>query len=262
MLSEILNNTVISYRDQTAAQKAAALYQGCINIDLRNSKGTKPLEDLLARYELAHWPIVNRTQQFRTFYLLGNAIRELRLDALISVTAHLDYHNSERYILYIGQPSFGVETLVLRGRYRSPFFRILHRYKLYIYRCALLLGANVAAADIVNDIVTFEAKLAYISEPPTEIRNPQSVYNLMSLKMLEGAIPEIRWVYFLNIVLRDVGVSLDLDDHVVVMHPLYLKRLSRLLKEVSRRVIGNICIEIQQINIRTGPRRGGPVAKD
>ncbi|KAH7956559.1 hypothetical protein HPB52_010633 [Rhipicephalus sanguineus] len=189
-ISEILNNTVISYRDQTAAQKAAALYQGCINI-------------------------------------------ELRLDALVSVTAHLDYHNSERYILYIGQPSFGVETLVLRGRYRTPFFRILHRYKLYIYRCALLLGANVAAADIVNDIVNFEAKLAYISEPPTEVRNPQSVYNLMSLKMLEGAIPEIRWVYFLNIVLRDVGVSLDLDDHVVVMHPLYLKRLSRLLKEVS-----------------------------
>ncbi|XP_049271035.1 neprilysin-1-like [Rhipicephalus sanguineus] len=162
-ISEILNNTVISYRDQTAAQKAAALYQGCINIDLRNSKGTKPLEDLLARYELAHWPIVNRTQQFRTFHLLGNAIRELRLDALVSVTAHLDYHNSERYILYIGQPSFGVETLVLRGRYRTPFFRILHRYKLYIYRCALLLGANVAAADIVNDIVNFEAKLAYVS---------------------------------------------------------------------------------------------------
>ncbi|XP_077510151.1 neprilysin-1-like isoform X1 [Amblyomma americanum] len=171
--------------------------------------------------------------------MLGNAVRDLRLDALISVSAQLDYHNSERYILYIGQPSFGVETAVLRGRYRTPFFRILHRYKLYIYRCALLLGANVAAADIVNDIVSFEAKLAAISEPPTVVRNPQSVYNLMSLKMLEGAIPEIRWVYFLNIVLKDVGVSLDLDDHVVVMHPLYLKRLSRLLKEVPSSTVAN-----------------------
>lgn len=238
-VSEILNNTVISYRDQTAAQKAAALYQGCINIDLRNSKGTKPLEDLLAHYELPHWPVVNRTQQFRVFFMLGNAVRDLRLDALVSVSAQLDYHNSERYILYIGQPSFGVETAVLRGRYRTPFFRILHRYKLYIYRCALLLGANVAAADIVNDIVSFEAQLAAISEPPTVVRNPQSVYNLMSLKMLEGAIPEIRWVYFLNIVLKDVGVSLDLDDHVVVMHPLYLKRLSRLLKEVPSSTVAN-----------------------
>ncbi|KAK8784989.1 hypothetical protein V5799_008648 [Amblyomma americanum] len=233
-----------------------------VSADLRNSKGTKPLEDLLAHYELPHWPVVNRTQQFRVFYMLGNAVRDLRLDALISVSAQLDYHNSERYILYemkplertrlllgahseeicptqIGQPSFGVETAVLRGRYRTPFFRILHRYKLYIYRCALLLGANVAAADIVNDIVSFEAKLAAISEPPTVVRNPQSVYNLMSLKMLEGAIPEIRWVYFLNIVLKDVGVSLDLDDHVVVMHPLYLKRLSRLLKEVPSSTVAN-----------------------
>ncbi|KAK8784995.1 hypothetical protein V5799_008654, partial [Amblyomma americanum] len=68
--------------------------------DLRNSKGTKPLEDLLAHYELPHWPVVNRTQQFRVFYMLGNAVRDLRLDALISVSAQLDYHNSERYILY------------------------------------------------------------------------------------------------------------------------------------------------------------------
>ncbi|CAN8015641.1 unnamed protein product [Ixodes persulcatus] len=240
-ISEILNNTVISYRGQTAAQKSSALYQGCINIGkyLRNSKGTKPLEDLLARYDMPHWPVVNRTTNFRVFYLLGNTIRDLGIDALISVKVDLDYHNSERYILYIGQPTFGVEPLVLRGKFKSPFFRILHRYKMYIHRCAMLLGANVAAPEIVNEIVSFEAKLASIAEPPNVMRNPRSMYNLMSLKMLESAIPEIRWTYFLNIILRDVGVSLDLDDHVVVMHPLYLKRLSRLIKGVPSSTVAN-----------------------
>ncbi|KAK8763633.1 hypothetical protein V5799_033759 [Amblyomma americanum] len=159
-ISDILNNTVISYRDQTATQKASALYQGCINIgevfqsqcatllelvlDLRNSKGTKPVEDLLQFFELANWPMLNRTAQFRTFFILGNIIRELGLDAIISVRVGLDYHNSDRYLIYIP------------------------------------------------------------------------------------------WSYFINVIVRDVGVSMDLTDHVVVLNPLYLKRLSRLLKEVPR----------------------------
>ncbi|XP_064460099.1 neprilysin-1-like isoform X2 [Ornithodoros turicata] len=238
-IGEILNNTVISYRDQTAMQKAAALYQGCINVDLRNSKGTKPLEDLLKHFDIPHWPILNRTAQFRTFYLLGNIIREVGLDAIMSVRVGMDYHNSDRYIVYVGQPSFGVEPMVLHGRFRSPFFRILHRYKLYIYRCALLLGANVAAADVVNRIVGFETRLSAIAEPADTVNNPRRIYNLMSLRTLEGAIPEIRWTYFLNIILKDVGVSLDLDDHIVVMHPLYLKRLSRLLKETPSTAVAN-----------------------
>ncbi|XP_075744228.1 neprilysin-1-like [Rhipicephalus microplus] len=236
-ISDILNNTVISYRDQTATQKASALYQGCINIDLRNSKGVKPLEDLLRYFDLGHWPTLNRTAVFRTFFMLGNVIRELGLDAIMTVRVGIDYHNSDRYLVYIGQPSFGVEPMVLRGRFRSPFFRILHRYKIYIYRCALLMGATVAAADVVNEIVAFEAKLAAIMEPPETIHNPKRVYNLMSLRTLEGAIPEIQWTFLLNTILRDVGVSMDLSDHVVVLHPLYLKRLARLLKEVPRQEI-------------------------
>ncbi|KAL1470009.1 hypothetical protein MTO96_040729, partial [Rhipicephalus appendiculatus] len=52
------------------------------------------------------------------------------------------------------------------------------------------MGATVAAADVVNEIVAFEAKLAAIMEPPEAIHNPKRVYNLMSLRTLEGAIPE------------------------------------------------------------------------
>ncbi|XP_064460578.1 neprilysin-1-like [Ornithodoros turicata] len=238
-IGEILNNTVISYRDQTAMQKASALYQGCINMDLRNSKGVKPLEDLLTYFEIPNWPVVNQTAQFRIFHILGSVIRELGLDAIISVRVGMDYHNSDRYIIYIGQPSFGVESIVLRGRFRSPFFRILHRYKLYIYRSAILLGASVTAADVVNNIVAFESKLAALTEPLETLNNPRRVYNLMSLRTLESSIKEIPWTYLLNIILKEVGVSLDTDDHVVITHPLYLKRLSRLLKEVPSSAVAN-----------------------
>ncbi|XP_077534486.1 endothelin-converting enzyme homolog [Haemaphysalis longicornis] len=38
-IGEILNNTVVTYRDQTATQKAAALYQSCIDVG-KNGKDT------------------------------------------------------------------------------------------------------------------------------------------------------------------------------------------------------------------------------
>nr|XP_037268264.1 neprilysin-1-like [Rhipicephalus microplus] len=214
-IGETLNNTVVTYRYQTATQKAAALFQSCINVDMRNSKGTRPLEELLSYVGLPRWPILNRTAKFPTYQILGS------------------HHPG------IGQPSFGVEPPVLRGRYRSPYFRILHRYKLYMYRCALLMGSNVAAADIVNDIVAFEARLASITEPAGVVDNPRRVYNLMALRTLEGAIPEVRWTFFLNLILRDVGVSMDLNDHVVVTNPIYLKKLSRLLKSVPSSIVAN-----------------------
>ncbi|XP_049520797.1 neprilysin-1-like [Dermacentor silvarum] len=192
-IGEILNNTVVTYRYQTATQKAAALYQSCINVDMRNSKGTRPLEKLLSYVGLSRWPILNRTAKYPTYQILGHVIRELGLDAIVSVRVGLDYYDSDRYLVYIGQPSFGVEPSVLQGRYRSPFFRILHRYKLYMYRCALLMGSNVAAADVVNEIVAFEAKLAAIVEQKDVVHNPRKVYNLMALRTLEGAIPEVKF---------------------------------------------------------------------
>ncbi|XP_075746233.1 neprilysin-1-like [Rhipicephalus microplus] len=206
---------------------------------MRNSKGTRPLEELLSYVGLPRWPILNRTAKFPTYQILGHIIRELGLEAIVSVRVGLDYYDSDQYLIYIGQPSFGVEPPVLRGRYRSPYFRILHRYKLYMYRCALLMGSNVAAADIVNDIVAFEARLASITEPAGVVDNPRRVYNLMALRTLEGAIPEVRWTFFLNLILRDVGVSMDLNDHVVVTNPIYLKKLSRLLKSVPSSIVAN-----------------------
>ncbi|XP_077534487.1 neprilysin-1-like [Haemaphysalis longicornis] len=220
--------------------EARAFRHACLlHPDTRNGKGTRPLEALLSYVGIGRWPILNHTAQFAIYQVLGHVIRELGLDVIVSVRVGLDYYNSDRYLIYIGQPSFGVETAVLRSRYRSPFFSILHRYKLYMYRSALLMGSNVAAADLVNEIVRFEAALATISEPADVVHNPRRVYNLMALRTLEGAIPEVRWTYFLNLILRDVGVSMDLNDHVVVTNPIYLKRLSRLLKHVPSSVVAN-----------------------
>lgn len=51
--------------------------------------------------DLPHWPALNRTSNFKIFNLLGNIVRELGLDAILSIKVGLDYHNSDRYLIYV-----------------------------------------------------------------------------------------------------------------------------------------------------------------
>ncbi|KAG0414862.1 hypothetical protein HPB47_007980 [Ixodes persulcatus] len=192
-------------------------------MELRNSKGTKPLEKLLARLGIPRWPIVESNFQADVMGILANVTREIGVGALLSLRVGPDQTNNRRNVIYLDQPSFGVEHAILRARYRTPYFRILHRYKLYAYRCALLLGATVAAADLVNEIVGFEIRLAqdfrFVSD---------TIHELM-----DSSAYKIKWTFFLNRVLRDVPVMLDLTDKVMLRNQRYLRALSQLLQEES-----------------------------
>ncbi|XP_075540113.1 neprilysin-1-like [Dermacentor variabilis] len=177
---------------------------------MRNTKGVKPLIDLLQRHNIPRWPIVQGRVTDDVITTLGHFIREVGLNAILSVRVGVDQTENQKHIIYIGQPEFGVEHSVLRGQYRSPYFRILHRYKVYMYRSALILGATVAAADLINEIVAFEGRLA-----------------------------AVKWTLFLNNILKDTQLTLDLNDKVVVTNQEYLRRMSLILKEEPPYVVVN-----------------------
>ncbi|XP_077508695.1 neprilysin-1-like [Amblyomma americanum] len=226
-----LNHTIVSYRGQTALQKAAAFYLGCINIEMRNTKGVKPLLDVLTSHGIPRWPMLQGRVTEDVMITLGNFIREVGLNAIVSVRVGVDQADNQKHILYIGQPEFGVERSVLRGRHKSPYFRILHRYKVYMYRSALILGATVAAADLVNEIAAFEGRLAAAVPDPTPVNNPHKLFKTITLESLETAIPLVKWTLFLNNILKDTPMTLDLNDKVVVADQGYLRRMSMVLKD-------------------------------
>ncbi|KAL1483674.1 hypothetical protein MTO96_012512 [Rhipicephalus appendiculatus] len=232
-----LNHSIVSYRGQNALQKAAAFYLGCINVEMRNTKGVKPLLDLLRKYNIPHWPIVQGRVADDVMTTLGHFIREVGLNAILSVRVGIDQMDNQKHIIYIGQPDFGVERSVLRGQYKSPYFRILHRYKVYMYRSALILGATVAAADLVNEIAAFEGRLA--AAVPAPVSSPTKAYRTISLESLETALPLVKWTLFLNNILKDTQLTLDLNDKVVVTDQEYLRRMSLVLKEEPAYVVAN-----------------------
>ncbi|XP_065282740.1 neprilysin-1-like isoform X3 [Dermacentor albipictus] len=232
-----LNHTLVSYRRQNALQKAAAFYLGCLNIEMRNTKGVKPLIDLLQKHNIPRWPMVQGRVADDVITTLGHFIREVGLNAIVSVRVGVDQTENQKHIIYIGEPEFGVERSVLRGKYRSPYFRILHRYKVYMYRSALILGATVAAADLINEIVAFEGRLA--AAVSTSMSNPTKTFRTISLESLETALPLVKWTLFLNNILKDTQLTLDMNDKVVVTNQEYLRRMSLILKEEPPYVVVN-----------------------
>ncbi|XP_065283149.1 neprilysin-1-like isoform X1 [Dermacentor albipictus] len=208
---ESLNSTPVSYTDQHAVQKAIALYIGCTSMGLRNTKGTKPLENLLDKYGIPRWPILHEQFQLDVMRALADMIRDLGLSAIVSVRVAPDSHDTRKHIVYLGQPEFAVERSVLRSPFGSPYFRIRHRYKLFIFRSAQIMGSTVAAAElVVNDIVQFEGKLA-----------------------------AMRWTNFLNTILRDAQVTLEKSDRIILSNRQYLLRLRNILAEEKAYVVAN-----------------------
>ncbi|KAL3227170.1 hypothetical protein MRX96_004348 [Rhipicephalus microplus] len=61
--------------------------------------------------------------------------------------------------------------------------------------------------------------------------NPTKTYRTISLESLETALPLVKWTLFLNNILKDTQLTLDLNDKVVVTDQEYLRRMSLIIKE-------------------------------
>ncbi|XP_075747013.1 endothelin-converting enzyme 2-like [Rhipicephalus microplus] len=96
-----LNHSIVSYRGQNALQKAAAFYLGCINVEMRNTKGVKPLLDVLQKHNIPRWPIVQGRVADNVMTILGHFIREVGLNAIVSVRVGIDQMDNQKHIIYV-----------------------------------------------------------------------------------------------------------------------------------------------------------------
>ncbi|KAH7948469.1 hypothetical protein HPB52_022979 [Rhipicephalus sanguineus] len=70
-------------------------------IGLRNTKGTKPLENLLDKYGIPRWPILHEQFQIDVMRALADMIRDLGLSAIVSVRVAPDSHDTRKHIVYV-----------------------------------------------------------------------------------------------------------------------------------------------------------------
>nr|CAD7261676.1 unnamed protein product [Timema shepardi] len=102
-------------------------------------------------------------------------------------------------------------------------------------------GESVAE-QFTDDILEFSTKLATIMTSAEDRRDPKNLFHEMTLAQLQeltdvpdaGANVKMNWTWYLDNVLKDTNVTLDLEkDIVVVMEMNYLQKLANLITKTD-----------------------------
>lgn len=224
------------YVDSNDAQlKAKYLYQSCINTNLLQKRGIKPLLNLID--SLGGWPVLNPNWNSQTFDWLNLTaqLRRYNNDILIVEWVGPDIKNSDENVIQFDQTSLGLPT---REYYLQDMnSRYLRAYQLFMSEIMQKLGASRdRAIKTAADVVVFETQLASITAPAEQRLNVTKLYNRMTLKHLHEAVPEINWLRYLSI-LQNRNVR---DTEQVVIYALdYMNDLVRLIRTTEPTTVSN-----------------------
>lgn len=221
-----------------AELKAKNLYKSCMDFGGLQSRGIKPILDLLTTF--GGWPVLNATWDKEDFDWL-ELVARLRLynnDIFIVEWVGPDIKNSDENIIQFDQTSLGLPT-------RDYFLQKTNKKYLDAYRCFMktviqLLGANEENANTTaHEIVDFEIKLANITSCPEERTNVSVLYNRMSIEILHQIIPQIDWRRYLTIVLER---PINSTETVVIFAINYMQELVNLLSHTEPKTIANYAL--------------------
>ncbi|CAH0397785.1 unnamed protein product [Chilo suppressalis] len=221
--------------DGDATIKAQFLFKSCMNYDILQKRGHRPLLDLLDI--LGGWPILNLQWNSSNFdwQELMAKLRLFNNDILISEWVGPDIKNSEEFVIQFDQTSLGLPT-------RDYFLQdankpYLDAYKTYLIKVALLLGGNPDYVKIcAEELIGFEIKLAKITSAPEDRRNVSELYKRMPLHTLEELVPQVKWRKYLSIVMNR---TIQSDETVVLFALSYVRHLVQLIKHTPPHILSN-----------------------
>jgi putative endopeptidase len=178
---------------KTALQtKYGNFFAACMNEDLANQLGAKPIQPELA----AIAEVADRKQ------LAGldlEAAKRFAAPLIFNVGVIQDQKDSSKQILATGQGGF---TLPDRDYYLNPDDRskkIREQYAAHMTKMFGLLGDSPeAAAAEAADVLRIETKLAEASLSRTELRDPANRYHILTIAQLEALAPEYNWKQHLD----------------------------------------------------------------
>ncbi|CAH1248352.1 UBE3A [Branchiostoma lanceolatum] len=226
--------------DVEAIQKARAFYQSCLNEVTLDLKGAQPLLDLVQ--ELNGWPVLDDDWSDGNWDLLDTLVklRKRSNSLLFSMYLTSDDKNSSNYILAFDQTGLGLSSEVY---YLSDSYEgVRQAYLQYAVDIAAKLrpdGNRTVALQQMLDMLDFEIKLAEILPPPSERRDPEALYNKMTLADMYGYFG-FPWIEFVNLVVGEAaGEVITGDEEILVYAPDYLMALGPLLQQTDNKTIAN-----------------------
>lgn len=108
----------------------------------------------------------------------------------------------------------------------------------YILDIASILGGDgKEMLDQIQDIIEFEVNLTKIIIPREQRRNPQQLFNVMTLKEMQEKFSYFNWVRFL----KESYLNLDIEEfeQIAVTDIKFFQQFNQLLENTSKRTLAN-----------------------
>ena len=218
ILEEAAKNT--SAAKGTSEQKVGDFYASCMDEAKVNAAGFKPLEPELAR--------ISKVKDQRSLQEEIAALHTYGVGAFFGSGSTQDAKNSAEVLIAIAQGGLGLpdRDYYLKDDEKSKTIR--SQYVKHVAKMFEMLGDDAAkAAAEAQTVMGIETKLAEASMTRVDQRDPQKIFNRMTLAQLKALTPNFAWPdYF-----RKIGNTQQTD--VIVAQPNYFKTMDQLLTTVA-----------------------------
>lgn len=197
--------------------QVGAFYRSGMDVDKINELGTQPLQQLLLEIDQINSQ-ENLLKEVAKLHTLG-------ISQLFYFYIAPDSKEVDHIIPQFFQGGMGLNNKddYFNQDQRSEEIRVA--YKKYIEDVLILLGENQSEAQVhAQQIFDLEKKLAAASLSPTEMRDPQRLYNKMSISELNTLAPQMNWTSLLShLQFHDV-------EHLIIGMPEFYKTLGQLVQ--------------------------------
>ncbi|XP_053378992.1 neprilysin-like [Mercenaria mercenaria] len=251
----LLEEDNASYKNISAISKAKDMYASCIDLEKIEQKGSSAAIPLLN--ELGGWPVLGTNpggnwspNNFSLSQLLISLI-QYNNKPLIYLYVYADIKDTEKYIIYMDQPEFG-----LPGRLYYLLDSLSSMREAYInlaVSVAKLFGADGDVADKeMREVLDLETDIANISMRAEDRRDYEVLYNKMTISELKQNITEpgptdtiqFDWLEYISGVfdLENVKIQVNESEPVVVEAIPYFEKLFSVLQKHGKRVVANYLV--------------------
>ena len=189
-IRELLENAAADPGDDPNRRKVGHFYGACMNEEAANARGAAPLEPL---FEL----VAGMGETHPGEEIVGR-LHRAGVDAFFGGGALPDFLDPDLNIAFLVQAGLGMPD---RDYYVSEDEKkqeLLAEYEKHVARMFALVGEDAeSAAAHARDVLEIETRLAGVSRPRAEMRDPEKLYNKIDLAGLVELAPAIEWPAYL-----------------------------------------------------------------